>query len=317
MCNIYFVQTLSEAVRKFKKAKFDNPWEIFKVMQLTAKQQVMKFIELNSYLDRLHFLIEHPQVNREFNTRYVTSIPKKYRIAIHDVTNAFGVSLKVNMTKVGATYFWNNPPMRTRSAVKPLSLQEVLTAVDPLPAVTPVEFQDQLPVKGRRTRNTYTKVQDRAILQCVFDGTGISGRINWADIVWSKFAEIREANGWTITNQQMKDRHRHLTDKNPQWAAEFVTSNTVVQPVVVKRKRGPQPKAPQSKKQKRVSAQQDSDSEDESIVSWNPDAASEDEASVNSQDESLMSEVRLCFIPKLGITFHPQTGDNFSSPSWG
>lgn len=266
-----------------------NPWEMMEKLQITTEQPFVQFIEVPSYLERLRFLIGHSSVNRAFNLRYETTIPKKYRIMIHDVTNAFGVSHKCQMTPVGATYYWHNPPMVTRSSVQPLSLYHVLTAASPLTPVMPEDFVDELPVKKRRPRNTYSAAQDEAILRCAYMGLNRLGRYDWADIVWPAWELVREDHRWDINNQQMKDRHRYLVDRNPGWASGFEPNDDVgsIEPT-------------RSRKRAREEHVSDDDDEEDE-TSWNPDEPEDEESSVSSSIsgadvDSIMSEVSCSYV---------------------
>ena len=319
----YFIlQTLSDAISKFEAAELHNPWAIFKWMQLTPSQQSMVFLEVDSYLERLRFLIGHSTVNRRFNVRNEAPIPKKYKIMIHDVTSAFGVNHRCNMTKVGAAYYWQNPPMLTRSSVQPLSLLQVLTAASPLPPVMPEEFVEQAVIKTRRSRSGYTIVQDDMILRCSFRGINVHGRFDWAGSIGPAFQAICAEQGWSITNQQMKDRQRFLADKNEHWKRKYaeeeasaptttVATTSTVGPASITSPLAATTNttAAKGKKRARLAAHDSDDSdedEEDDACSYDSEEATVDEESSRSSSlsgadaESIMSEVRiynaLCFI---------------------
>lgn len=202
-------------------------------MQLDKKHHKMALLEEDSMLDRVKFILNHPDVTTLPKGADSSSLPTELKIKIHDLSNMVGNANKFKKTEVGESSPWYNPlPVKTkRTCVKPIPFSMLRDyaprAEEESPAVAPrnparsstssavnEEFVDTLPTPKRRTRGGFTPQEEQFILMAVYGKVHKNGDRDWA----TAFRALgKYLPGHQITLQQMKDKFNNLKKKDPMW----------------------------------------------------------------------------------------------------
>lgn len=242
---------MTEAFLFYRNKKLHMPFKIMEYMQLPKEHCKILLLTMDSVLDRLDFIVNHPEVTTLPIGGDNSALDVDQKIKIHDLCNMVGHINRFKKTEMGDTNPWYNrmPILPKRTVVKPIPFSMLHNYSTKRPAVAnededddeaqvvvrnPVrnpaaakneEFECKLhtTAPARRKRNAFTYEDEMAIFRAVFGKYHRNGDRDWSTAWDALCADLQDTE---ITLQQMKDKFNNLKKKHPKWEDMFTNAAT-------------------------------------------------------------------------------------------